>query len=738
MTSLVHHHGILERLLNQRRNATLTDFELIYKDQRIPCHKDIVSILSSTIGEQTDATLVIEPLLAENDATTDVLEAVTEALYGQPLEININVLEVIDFATSLRLGELVSLCTQSITSRTDKTFVSSFTSILERLQNDHHREFSLVYRNITITIHRFLLAALCPIFLSRFALEPDDNEWNLTDFLTVQESSFEDFFTSFYRDEVAITLDNLFDFSHLAFYFQMPALVSSCDSFMNSAEPLVDWIFPGLESADKAGDLIFVDKLVNVMSRLDDLAQCDPIAVKPEVFTKLCSSVDVHWLIKVLVYSYIHYNSIDSQRVWTVDQFERGLEQIDTSAIAIDLLYSIISPLLEVEELCHVFSKFSLSRFTTEQLEIPSEWLVWLMVELDKQEPPSIINPTTMLPFLIPSIFTREKLSIMPPLVLHPRSLRIYLANISEGYIVLWFIQCLISSFNVENDWTFEIFEEILSLVNLETLDLRKLIAVLRPIENNIRLQEFYYRFVSNQVTPLIIRDYTRTVGELEIAQQALQEVTFLQSEVVRLNTMVTRHADIIHQEEERLAYIANPLSFIASNRTSFYEFCGGQIKFLADTLGSNLSLVNNLCVEKQCEEQVHSFVAINHPPTGQVVLKCENGPKFCCIGMFNPDYAQGSEPFNQMRGIRVHGQCIFLHKEELTNHVFCTCNNVLIEFRESHFAMSFLPLSGSVTFDYVEGWVFGIHLQDSGESWSIDLSSNERRHRQSLRLRPH
>ncbi|KAL0228262.1 hypothetical protein RCL1_004405 [Eukaryota sp. TZLM3-RCL] len=291
---------------------------------------------------------------------------------------------------------------------------------------------------------------------------------------------------------------------------------------MNSAEPLVSWIFPALESADKADDLRFVDRLASVLVKVDDLAQSDPVAIKPDVFYKLCPNVNVFLLSSVLVHSYFHYDSDHNQRVWTPNEVQKSLTQIDTNTLTINQLYTIIKPLLKVEELYFVLSEFSLTRFTIEKSEIPSEWLVWLMVELDKNEPTNELNLTTRFASLLSKVFSKAKLLLIEPLVLHPKSFNVYLSNITQQYLILWFIRSLIISWKVENHWTVEIFDEILSIVNLENVDSRELIAVLRPLENISELFDFYCKFMSTKVTHLVIRDYAKTSEELSTSKQEL------------------------------------------------------------------------------------------------------------------------------------------------------------------------------------------------------------------------
>ncbi|KAL0225259.1 hypothetical protein RCL1_003171 [Eukaryota sp. TZLM3-RCL] len=775
-SSSTHQHGTLQKLLDQRRKAVLTNFDIIFGDQVFPCHKAVAVIASKTIASSVIShgnTLIIDEDL---DVTAEIIETVVDSLYGADIHISKdNAIEVLDFARFMGMSSLQKLAKFVLKNFEEKTYTPSLEALLSDLENDQFRDFSLVYKNVRIKLHKFLLATLCPVFLSRFELQPGDNEWNFTDLLTIQESSFEQFFTSFYKDNITINLENLFDISHLAFYFQMSSLESCCDSLMNSAEPLVSWIFPSLESADKADDLRFVDRLASVLVKVDDLAQSEPVAIKPDVLYKLCPNVNVFWLSTVLVHSYFHYD-YNNQRVWTPNEVQKALTQIDTNTLTINQLHSTFKPLLKVEELYPVLSEFSLTRFTTEKSEIPSEWLVWLMVELDKNEPTNELNLTTRFASLLSKVFSKAKLSQIEPLVLHPKSFNIYLCNITQQYLILWFIRSLIISWKVENHWTIEIFDEILSIVNLDDVDSRELIAVLRPLENISELFDFFCKFMSTKVTPLVIRDYAKTSEELSTKSQELQTIernlkaevesitkskqelekkdinnqktiNNLQSEITKLKLIVDKHAEIIRRaeeeerrleeekrleeerrrieeekrlEEERLApYRSNPLSFIINNPNNFFNVCGGKVKFLSETSGSRLTLSNDdLRVEKNgdyCYD--NSFIAINRPPTGKVVLTANFGSE-SYFGVFNPSEAQGNDPECHMSGIHVYANCSYVRlRGSEGNRTNTEITRVEVEFTQSNFKITVPQANWSRDYDYKEGWVFGLCVVDGDRS---------------------
>ncbi|KAL0224993.1 hypothetical protein RCL1_002905 [Eukaryota sp. TZLM3-RCL] len=781
MSSIVHNHSTLDRLLTQRRNACLTDYEIIFEGRTFPCHKAVAVLTSKTIASSVVShgdTLIFDEDL---DVTAEVIETVVDSLYGSNIEISKDhAIEVLDFAKFMGMYSLQELSKTAIKNYEDKSYTPSLEAVLSDLENDQFRDFSLVYKNVRIKLHKFLLATLCPVFLSRFELQPGNNEWNFTDLLTIQDSSFQQFFTSFYKENITITLENLFDISHLASYFKMSSLVSCCDSLMNSAEPLVSWIFPALESADKADDLRFVHRLASVLVKVDGLAQSDPVAIKPDVLFKFCPNVNVFWLLTVLIHSYFHYESNNNQRVWTPNEVEKALTQIDTNTLTIHQLFSVIQPLLKVEELYSVLSEFSLTRFTIEKSEIPSEWLVWLMVELDKNEPTNELNLTTRFASLLSKVFSKAKLSLIEPLVLHPKSFNVYLSNITQHYLILWFIRSLIISWKVEDHWTVEIFDEILSIVNLENLESRELIDVLRPLENIAELFDFYCKFMSVKVIPLVIRDYAKTSEQLSTSKQELTTKSHevdslkkptenfqknlqqekvnnnnLQSENSKLKSIVDKHPEIIRRAEEevrelklkqereakeaaekRLAELAKRQAFEAQLNQEFIN--KGGVKFLASNKGSRLTLSGNDLLVKRTGGNGwmymydNSFVQINHPVKGKVVLtlrNCNSGIGFTTrIGLFDPSHCQASDSYDYEHALYVtSGSTQFYVNDNNTGPsnpgVISVGQQIVIDFNNDQVTFSVPSLGYSHRVTWPSGYVFGLAMCWENTSWQISSS---------------
>ncbi|KAL0221302.1 hypothetical protein RCL1_001156 [Eukaryota sp. TZLM3-RCL] len=546
----------LEKLWNERKNAHLTDFEIIFRDQTFFCHKALAVLCSKTIAALVSShqnTLIIDD---ELDASDLLIENIINSFYGFAFEVgNENAVELMSLAPFMGMSTLHSLTKCVVKEFSTKTYSISLSSILLQLENDQFRDFSLIYKNVTISLHKFILHTFCPSFLPQFNLQPDCNEWDLSKWLNVSESSLENFFSSFYKDQITVTLENIFEITHLASYFRFSLLESFCDSLMTSVEPSVLWIFPALQSADEAEDLRFAGIMSSVLARVEDLSQSNPIAVRPEVLSLLVNNVNVHWLTTVLVHSYCHYDSTQDQRVWTPNEMQQLLNQIDTNTLAIDLLFSIIKPLLGKEELYDVLSEFSLARFSKETSQVPIDWLVWLMIELNKHEPShNEMTRTNSFASKFASLVSSELLITMEPLVLHHKSFKLYLRTITQTHLVLWFLRSLIISWKFENHWTVDLFDEVLNEVNFDAVDADGLLKELKPLRKISELLNCYYKFISLKVAPSIISHNNSLAYQLEHSSSELERTTLALKTLCKGETPNTFFVDdvecIIYPEE--------------------------------------------------------------------------------------------------------------------------------------------------------------------------------------------
>ncbi|KAL0216964.1 hypothetical protein RCL1_007447 [Eukaryota sp. TZLM3-RCL] len=517
-------HDTLEKLLKYRKSSIITDFEIFFSDQTFPCHKAIAvlssPVIASAVASGHSSLLVPE----EVETTIDVVNSVLDCFYGQRLEVNVtNGIEVFEFAQFLGFTSLKNLSKTAFRSYQDQTFTPSLSTILSQIQNDQFTDYTLVYNNSQIKIHKFLLTALCPVLLTKNQLEPDATSSDYSQLLTVEESSFADFFNSFYKDKLDVTLETIFDLTHLASYFKMKTLEAFCHEVIQNSTPSIDWVFPALIAADEADDFGFIEQIASVLGRIETLSEAEAVAVQPDVFGKLSSNVDVYWLTKVLVHSFLSYSSNKEENHWTPSKLEKCLLVVSTIKIPINVLFSYIKPLLNVTELHSVLAEFSLTRFTNEQSEIPSEWVLWLMVEMDKNESNSNESVlTSQFSEILSKVFTPQKLSTIEPIVLSSDSLRVYIKTVAEQYLVFWFIKCLIKSWNTENGWNVEIFDEILSLVNVDSLDPIELIRLLHPIEQISNLFHYYCKFITTKVTTILTQELKRSKESIE---KAVQEV---------------------------------------------------------------------------------------------------------------------------------------------------------------------------------------------------------------------
>ncbi|KAL0211983.1 hypothetical protein RCL1_005609 [Eukaryota sp. TZLM3-RCL] len=337
----IYQHQISSKLITSRTNEILTDCELVFGDTSFHYHLAISVHESSTIrnlASSNDRFLVVPENVYSKD---DTIASVLESFCGRSFNVsNKNAIEVFEVSKFLGIDRLLRLAMEVVHEKSDRMYVSDIKTTLSLIQNDQFCDFTIVYNSVRLHVHKFLLATVCCVFKTKFELEPAVDVSDYSSLLTVNDQYFADFFNSFYKDSITITLENLFDISHLAFYFKLDALRTQCDDFLHISDASSGWIFPALVAADKADDDRFVVELCKVLGKISNLSDEDPVAVKPRMFSLLTSNVDVHWLTRVLVHSFFHYDQEDN--VWGTEELGNCLNLLSTNKIEISTLYSIL------------------------------------------------------------------------------------------------------------------------------------------------------------------------------------------------------------------------------------------------------------------------------------------------------------------------------------------------------------------------------------------------------------
>ncbi|KAL0213198.1 hypothetical protein RCL1_006824 [Eukaryota sp. TZLM3-RCL] len=277
-------HDTTNKLLSIRSNRTLSDFILRYADQEFSCHKSLAVICSPMIKSLVDRQVSDVDIPSRVLTDKSSIEAVIETMYGKNLQITKeNAFEVSQIAQFLEMDDVLSAATQAIKTASSRTFHRPVEELLGQVHNDSFVDFSIKFRNVNLKVHRFLLAALFPKLSPTWTISNPSTDCFDASKLTVSEETFKELFDSLYTCNVMLTIDKLFDFCHLAAYFQVSPLLRFCHEFMHSQQVRSnnEWVFAAITAADVAEDFGFITEVSKVLSRIPKLSECNLIEVAP-------------------------------------------------------------------------------------------------------------------------------------------------------------------------------------------------------------------------------------------------------------------------------------------------------------------------------------------------------------------------------------------------------------------------------------------------------------------------
>ncbi|KAL0224967.1 hypothetical protein RCL1_002879 [Eukaryota sp. TZLM3-RCL] len=760
------HHNVLDFLLYAQSMSLHTDFEINFNQERLPCHKAIVSQfserLSSLIQNNQDSHEVDEYV----EASYGGLLSLVQCFYGKTLAITSeNALSLFLLAKSLSCSDLTSLCKSFLGTFKESEYQTPVSTILENLLNDNFKDHQIIFHGQSLHIHKFLFVAISPYFKAKFSRNWQESEENTTDFtklLQVSPSSFINFFTSFYNGKLEVNLENAFDFSHLAWYFQLSELEKFVNNFIENSESEYNWVTSLVSKAITSEDYRLIKIISPKISEIPDLSNCDPIPVHPLFFENLTSNIDVAWLLRCLVFSYTNYSE---ENLWTPKSLEKSFEQVKIETLPIKTIYQIIEPLFSISDLFDFLSSFSLSIFSKFTSQVPINWLTWFIVECDKRKEFNLISQVSP---LLNEIITPENIDQVPITSFNSETLNLFAINSKKEHLVIWMINCLIelwptSQLNVKE------FSRILMGFDLSETRFELVYSTLAKLFSDEILRPILFEFVSIKLVPRLLKDshdkfmsisveieqqnnelkelkkfneeqnnelkeqnkvieQLQKVLQLPIIQQALQQ----EEEAREIKLKQEREAK--EAEQKRLTELAKQQALEAQLNQEFIN--KGGVKFLASNKGSNLTLSeNDLLVTKTGGNQGHwdnSFVQINHPVKGKVVLTLTNFDSDCDfdtrIGLFDPSYCQASDCYNYAHALYVNSCCTQFRVNNSNTGPsnpggISVGQQIVIDFNNDQVTFSVPSLGYSYTVTWPSGYVFGLAMCYQSTSWQISSS---------------
>ncbi|KAL0217971.1 hypothetical protein RCL1_008819 [Eukaryota sp. TZLM3-RCL] len=746
----VFQHNILQALKTAQEEAIQSDFQLVINEQPINCHKVIISHdskrLNSAIQKNQDSFDVGD----YDDVTVNDLVTLLHSFYGQTLTItNDNGLPLYLLSKALSCSYLANLSQTVLKTCSSSKYKVKLEEIMSNLKQDDLKDFEIVFHDVVIRIHKFLFAAISPYFRTKFSnnwQESEENCSNFTNLLQVSPSSLSNFFTSFYDGKLEVTLENAFEYSHLAWYFKLSELEKFVHNFIENSESEYNWVASFVSKAIKSEDFRFIKIISAKISEIPDLSNCDPIPVHPLFFENLNSNIDVSWLLKCLVFSYTNYSE---ENVWTAKSLEKSIEMIKTDSLPIDEIYQIIEPLFSISDLFDFLSSFSLSVFSKFTSQVPLNWFTWFIVESDLRKEFNLISQVSG---LLNEIITPENIDQVPITSFNSETLRLFAINSKKEHLVIWMINCLIelwsnSQLNVKE------FSRILMGFDLSETRIELVYSTLGKLFSNELIRTILFEFIALKLVPKLIQDGQEEKKSLRAEMNEQVRINAEQdSKISEQNHRINEQDVKINEQQLGLLNLQSRFDELSSIIQSIIkqqeeaekqrleeqkrleelakqqELEKSRVKFLASNKGSQLSLSENdtLALKAGPDGYDNSFVAVQHPVKGKVVvtLRSIGGNFWSFIGMFNSSNPQNnSDDFRKCHGLYLYsGQSYFrvLGSTQHTTSALTLNQQVVIEFNDQQVTFSIPSSSFSQTITWPTGCVFGLSIHRQNTSWQV------------------
>ncbi|KAL0217513.1 hypothetical protein RCL1_008094 [Eukaryota sp. TZLM3-RCL] len=726
--SIFQHH-ILHYLLQAQKEGLMTDFETLFQEHRVSCHKAIVYPFCQRLNSLIQKNIDYYDVGDVDDATSQDLEPVIRSYYGQPLSLtNDNSLMYFLFAKAMSDSELQVQCKTVLKKCVASEYVIPVDTILNNLRSDVFKDHEMIFHDFSIKIHKFFFASLSPYFKAKFTKQDsDDTTSDFSKLLPVSPSSFINFFISFYDGKLEVNLENAFEYSHLAWYFQLSELEKFVEDFILNSKAEYQWVTSLVLKAINCEDYRFIKIISTKISEIQELSNCDPIPVHPLFFQNLTSNIDVSWLLKCLVFSYVNYSE---HNVWTPQSLEKSFETIKFDSLPVDEIYQIIEPLFSKSDLFDFLSSFSLSIFSKFTSQVPLNWFTWFIVENDLRKEFNLISQVSP---LLNEIITPQNINQVPITSFISETLLLFAINSKQGTSIYWSLLCLIelwsrSQINVEE------FSRILMGFDLSETRFELVHSALRRLFSDEILRPILFEFVSVKLFPSLVDENSEqasVISKLEAEHAEQQRQIFEKNSLLNIpvvQNVIKQYQEEKEAEEKRLAELAKQQAFDAEVNHEFIS--KGGLKFLASNKGSNITLSeNDLVATKNVDGYDNSFVAIQHPVKGKVVLTLMNFDSdfITFIGFFDPSSFQASNCYESSHSLFVcQGHTQFYVNNDNSgpqSETFSIGQQIIIEFNNNQATFSIPSLGFSHTITWPSGHVLGLVMYFPNTSWKLSIN---------------
>ncbi|KAL0217951.1 hypothetical protein RCL1_008799 [Eukaryota sp. TZLM3-RCL] len=653
------------------------------------------------------------------DATESELLALVQSCYGKSLSLSQeNSLPLFLLSKSLAFDGLLTASQAVLKSFSETSFEIPLSTIMSRLKNDHLTDFELVFHDQSITLTLTLTLTLkhkgTQTKFSRNWQESEENCSNFTELFKVSPSSFADFFTSFYDEKLEVTLENAFDYSHLAWYFKLSELEKFVNNFIENSESEYNWVTSLVSKAIMSDDYRFIKIISTKISTVPNLSNCDPIAVHPLFFQNLTSNINVSWLLKCLVFSYSNFSQDND---WTPQTLETSIAKINLDVLTIDEMYQTIEPLFSISELFDFLSSFSLSVFSKFTSRVPLNWFTWFIVESDLRKEFNLISQVSP---LLNEVITPENISQVPISSFNSETLLLFAINSKKEHLVVWLINCLIELWSNSHLNTND-FSRILMCFDLSETSTKSVYSCLTTLFADEILQPILFQFISQNLVPMVFQEFAQQEQELLETQSKLaickQEQTEQEKKITTLEASVERLQSLLEEKDKLLAQ-----QTIKLNKVEFSQSFKGSYIMLSD----NNRVATKIA--KHCHD--NSTVVVNHQGEGTVVFTLNStggGDFWTWIGFFDPNHIQDASCYSNSIGLRIERdsvQCYLLNcTHQDSSAAISISQQIVVVFNNSEATFSVPSTGYSKSVSLPSNYVLGLSMHYTNTSWVISDS---------------
>ncbi|KAL0237890.1 hypothetical protein GEMRC1_012364 [Eukaryota sp. GEM-RC1] len=473
---------LCQKLDQFRESYSLTDVVITYDGQEFPVHRAIVSLHSSFLDSlhsrsRGGAVYEIPKIPTINDS---LVESVLQSFYGKPLTINTsNITPIIIIASQLNYPALSTVCQSCLVSGlgTDFIFKLNPSDIVYKLKESRTADVIIKFKGTKIMVHSMLLCCWSKFFENRIIgplAEDNDDDYDFTQKFGFSVELFESFLAFFYCQSMDLNVNNIFEFFHLAVYFQVECLQSFCFDFLSNCSLLIDNFINLIKKAGDTNDFYFVNEFKYILSSVSITTDSTPIRLplsfivnllKLEVFNNL-------YFLKCTVFSYNSESSANEELISILRNFSND--------ISLDQIFEILTDLFDNSKCTQTLYDWSLELLKSDKTtKLPCKWFFFLVKTSDLLQDSKTM---TVLSSLFPTFLQSTPIESLPELVCSPKTLCQLSSNVLSSH-VLWFTSNLVSSYKNSN-WNVDEFENCFYSFDFNSTPINQLVQVLAPLKS--------------------------------------------------------------------------------------------------------------------------------------------------------------------------------------------------------------------------------------------------------------